>query len=271
MREHWSVFKLQVRRKMPKALLVFFFVMVAGILGYLILGFRHNDAAEMQKFLDDIVVGDAMTETIEKAPRSFANGGSSVYLEILCVIGFFGVAWACVDFPVKKFRTAYTVRRLQTSETSLFWWDALINSALFLAMWACAIALIFIAGRIYESGAGFVEGPQGIAASIARNAFYRGVVPIAYPWVALRNVVAAICCGFACAGASYRIRNRMMPVLETVILVAVLFAIPFAIERYTMDQKAVFWSIVSGWLWKIPLVVLACVLVVRDSRRRKEA
>ena len=270
MREQWSVFKLQVRRKMPKAMLVFFVVVVVGSLGYWLLGFRHNDAAEMQKFLEDIASGENTADAVDNA-RSFSNGGSSLYIKILCAIGFFGTVWACIDFPVKKFKSVYTVRRLRTSETGMFRWDVLINTVLFLVAWVCAIALIFIAGRIYEAGAGFVEGPQGITAAIVRNGFYRGIVPVVYPWLVLRNVIAAVCCGYLCAGASYRLQNRSTPLIEGVLIAMMYIAIPLQIDVYTETAETVYRNLLWSWVWRVLLVALMSVFVLRDTRSRKEA
>ena len=269
MREQWSVLKLQVRRKMPKALLVILFTVVVGSLGYWLLGFRHNDAAEMQKYLEEVASREYTEDTLAKA-RSFANGGSSLYIGIMCIIGFLGMMWACIDFPSKKSKSVYTLRRLRTSETAVLVWDAVINAALFLVLWVCAIALIFLAGRIYESGAGFVEGPQGITAAIGRDAFYRGIVPVVYPWIALRNVVAAVCCGLLCAGASYRLQNRSTPFGEILGIGIILIAIPFRFDIYLDAMQGVYWKLLFGWIFRVLLVFGLCLLTFTDSRRRKE-
>ncbi|MBR5712919.1 MAG: hypothetical protein IKX54_04915 [Lachnospiraceae bacterium] len=274
MRAQWSIIQLQVRRKMPKALLAFLFVLVIGCLGYFLLGFRHEDAAEMQPYVSGFAEDGSELDQWElmAQSRSFESGGSPKYIAVIGLIGFFGLVWACLDIPTKKSRSIYTMRRLRVSEKSVVLWDALINTALFLVLLVSVVSLIFLAGKIYASADGYVEGAQGITAAILRNKLYNGLIPIGFPLITLRNIGYAACCGLICASASYMLQNRKMIILHILLLGLCLAAIPFE-PLMSYGGDGIFEHIVSTMLsfaWRAAIAVGLFVYTLYQCDRRRQ-
>lgn len=249
MREHWSVIRLLIRRKMPKALPALLLVLVGGVLG----GYFW---------------GPKLILSRREAPP-FEQEVVRYFLAILFLLGFLGIVASCIFSLNRKSKPQYTLRRLRISETSVFVWNMVIASSLFLMLWGCIVIAVAFSERYYMSMEGYAEGTLGAVVSImSRDTLLRGLVPVRNPLAWIHTFLLMVCCGVTCAcGEVYTLQNRRFPLITVVLLGFFVTIFPVQTAGETLGAPLVTMAI---WTWVA--IVLTAIYAVHTAKRiaRKE-
>ncbi|MCR5375400.1 MAG: hypothetical protein K6E71_01470 [Lachnospiraceae bacterium] len=252
MREHWSVIRLLIRRKMPKALLVLLLMLGVGFVG------RYFWRPQLEL--------EYRTGT-----SPFERNVLIYFLLFLFLLGLAGMVMACVSGPDKKSKTQYTFRRLQVSETSIFVWDMVINFFFFLVLWGCAVLVVALSAKYYMSMEGYREGTLGAVASIiSDNRLFRGLVPVRNPLGAVHMILLVGCFGVTCSCLSYAVRDNR--VLASGVCGALLGFLVVRVPVDTEDSWGGNNPLSSMVIWTLIAIALTTVYAVYTAKRivRKE-
>lgn len=253
MREHWSVIRLLIRRKMPKALLVLLLMLGVGFVGRYFWG--------PQLDLD-----------YRGGTWPFEQGILLYFLAFLFVLGLAGMVMACVSGPGKKSKTQYTFRRLQVSETSIFVWDMVINFFFFLVLWGCTVLVVALSAKYYMSMEGYREGTLGAVASIiSDNRLFRGLVPVRNPLGAAHMILLAGCFGVTCSCLSYALQETRVSAFGICGGLLLGFLVPL-VQVGSTDVWGETRSIISMMVRTAIAAALTTVYAVQTAKRivRKE-
>ena len=252
MREHWSVIRLLIRRKMPKALLVLLLMLGVGFVG------RY-------------FWGPQLELEYRTGTSPFARNVLIYFLLFLFLLGLAGMVMACVSAPDKKSKTQYTFRRLQVSETSIFVWDMVINFFFFLVLWGCAVLVVALSAKYYMSMEGYREGTLGpVVSIISDNRLFRGLVPVRNPLGAAHMILLAGCFGVTCSCLSYAVRDNR--VLASGVCGALLGHLVVRVPVDTEDSWGGNNPLSSMVIWTLIAIALTTVYAVYTAKRivRKE-
>ena len=253
MREHWSVIRLLIRRKMPKALLVLLLMLGVGFVG------RY-------------FWGPQLELEYRTGTSPFERNVLIYFLLFLFLLGLAGMVMACVSGPDKKSKTQYTFRRLQVSETSIFVWDMVINFFFFLVLWGCTVLVVALSAKYYMSMEGYREGTLGAVASIiSDNRLFRGLVPVRNPLGAAHMILLAGCFGVTCSCLSYALQETRVSAFGICGGLLLGFLVPLV--RVDSEHP---WGgnnpLSSMVIWTLTAVALTTVYAVYTAKRivRKE-
>ncbi len=253
MREHWSVIRLLIRRKMPKALLVLLLMLSVGFVG------RY-------------FWGPQLELEYRTGTSPFARNVLIYFLLVLFLLGLAGMVMACVSGPDKKSKTQYTFRRLQVSETSIFVWDMVINFFFFLVLWGCAVLVVALSAKYYMSMEGYREGTLGPVVSIINdNRLFRGLVPVRNPLGAVHMILLAGCFGVTCSCLSYAVRDNRVSAF-VICGGALLGFLVVRVPVVTEDSWGGNNPLSSMVIWTLIAIALTTVYAVYTAKRivRKE-
>ena len=253
MREHWSVIRLLIRRKMPKALLVLLLMLSVGFVG------RY-------------FWGPQLELEYRTGTSPFERNVLIYFLLFLFLLGLAGMVMACVSGPDKKSKTQYTFRRLQVSETSIFVWDMVINFFFFLVLWGCTVLVVALSAKYYMSMEGYREGTLGAVVSIiSDNRLFRGLVPVRNPLGAAHMILLAGCFGVTCSCLSYALQETRVSAFGICGGLLLGFLVPL-VPVDTEDSWGGNNPLSSMVIWTLIAIALTTVYAVYTAKRivRKE-
>ena len=193
MKKHASVFALYCRHSVPLLLLVFLALAAADVAGFYLLG------------------GSAM------ASLSSDSFGQFV------LITFFAAFWLCVATLLAPYNTRarydYTLQRLQISERTAFFLHIVCNALCIFCLYAFQIVLLWLLSWLYQSGAGYAEGVQGIYVDFYRSAYLHSLLPLGEWLIWLRNLVYVLAAGILTAYMPLGMRCRSRSAAASILLI----------------------------------------------------
>mgnify|MGYP007099011071 CR=1 FL=1 len=198
-----SVFALYCRHSVLLLLLVFLALAAADLAGFYLLG------------------GSAMP--------SFSGDSFGQFV----LIAFFAAFWLCVAALLAPYNTraryGYTLQRLQISERTAFFLHIACNALCIFCLYAFQIVLLWLLSRLYQSGAGYAEGVQGVYVDFYRSAYLHSLLPLGEWLIWLRNLVYVLTAGILTAYMPLGMRCRAKSSAAAILLCNT-FTLRFKIE-----------------------------------------
>lgn len=213
MKKYASVFALYCRHSVLLLLLVLLLLAAADVAGFYLLG------------------GSAMPSLSSDSFGQFV------------LLAFFAAFWLCVAALLAPYNTrtryGYTLQRLQISERTAFFLHIACNALCIFCLYAFQIVLLWLLSRLYQSGAGYAEGVQGVYIDFYRSAYLHSFVPLGEWPIWVRNLVYILAVGILTAYMPLGMRCRAKSSAAAIILCNVFtlrFSIPLGESTFCIIQ-----------------------------------
>lgn len=216
MRKHLSVFMLYARSSLFRVLLIFILMAVLELVLFYFAVERVmvSESIGLERMINKSCVGLVM---------------GAAFIAMSAQLSIMGCEYVS--------KQSYTLRRLSVSEGSVFAWQALFNTLMYLLLWGVQLGLVLIMCAYGVEKMGALASNQATFLAFYRSQFLHSLLPLGEWTRYLRNIILIIALGLASALFSYNQRRKKLGL--AMIFMLPLTALPFAGKTGNLETDVV--------------------------------